>query len=77
MHSCYNWKDVAGRLEFSVEDINNIEYRSYRDHRFSPMEDVLSRWEQRDPQCSLERLVSILREIQRLDVVCELGYPVD
>lgn len=41
------------------------------------MEDVLSRWEQRDPQCSLERLVSILREIQRLDVVCELGYPVD
>ena len=41
------------------------------------MEDVLSRWEQRDPQCSLERLVSILREIQRLDVVRELGYPVD
>ena len=41
------------------------------------MEDVLSRWEQRDPQCSLERLVSILRQIQRLDVVGELGYPVD
>ena len=77
MHSCYNWKDVAGRLEFSVEDINNIEYWSYRHHGFSPMEDVLSRWEQRDPQCSLERLVSILRQIQRLDVVCELGYPVD
>ena len=77
MHSCYNWKDVAGRLEFSVEDINNIEYWSSCHHRFSPMEDVLSRWEQRDPQCSLERLVSILREIQRLDVVCELGYPVD
>ena len=77
MHSCYNWKDVAGRLEFSVEDINNIEYWSSHHHGFSPMEDVLSRWEQRDPQCSLERLVSILREIQRLDVVCELGYPVD
>ena len=41
------------------------------------MEDVLSRWEQRDPQSSLERLVSILRQIQRLDVVGEVGYPVD
>ena len=77
MHSCYNWKDVAGQLEFSVEDINDIEDLAYRRHGFSPMENVLLRWEQRDPQCSLERLVSILRGIQRLDVVCELGYPVD
>ena len=75
VHSCYNWKDVAGRLEFSVEDINGIENLQHCWYGFSPMENVLLRWEQRDPQCSLERLVSILREGQRLDVVCELGYP--
>ena len=41
------------------------------------MDHVLSVWEQRDPECSLERFVSILQEIERLDVVMDLGFPVD
>lgn len=78
INSSYNWKDVAGQLNlFSVDEIKTIEDKVYRCFKFSPMDHVLTTWEQRDPGCSLERLVSILRDIQRLDVVCDLGYPVD
>ena len=78
INSSYNWKDVAGQLNlFSVDEIKTIEDKVYRCFKFSPMDHVLTTWEQRDPGCSLERLVSILRDIKRLDVVCDLGYPVD
>ena len=72
-----NWRDVAGQLEFTLEEIKSIEDKAHRCHTFSPMEHVLSTWEQRDPLCSLDRLVSILRDIKQFDAVSDLGFPVD
>ena len=74
LYSQHNWRDVAGLLGFSVSEIHQLEDKSLRSVFFSPMDNVLSIWEQRDPECSLERLVSILHQIQRFDVVEELGF---
>ena len=77
-YSRYNWRDVAGQLGFFPADkIKSIEDKVHRCLKFAPMDHVLSVWEQRDPECSLERFVSILQEIERLDVVMDLGFPVD
>lgn len=75
--SSQNWRDVAGQLGFSFEEIKGIEDRALRCVTFSPMEEVLTTWEQRDPESSLERLINVLREVQRLDVISDLGFPVD
>lgn len=77
MYSGNNWRDVAGKLGFDTQEIKIIDDKARRCPNFSPMENVLITWEQRDPGCSLDRLVNILREIQRLDVVSDLGFPVD
>lgn len=79
MYSKYNWRDVAGhaQLGFQLDEIKSIEDKAQRCPNFSPMEHILTTWEQRDPGCSLDRLVSILRDIQRLDVVNDLGFSVD
>ena len=77
-YSRYNWRDVAGQLGvFPADEIKSIEDKVHRCLKFSPMDHVLSVWEQRDPECSLERFVSILQEIERFDVVMDLGFPVD
>ena len=75
--SCYNWRDVAGQLQFSLDEIKTVEGMTHRCLNFSPMDYVLTAWEQRDPGCSLDTLVNILRDIKRLDVVSDLGFPVD
>jgi len=77
LYSRNNWQDVAAQLEFSADEIKTIEDKSHRCLKFSPMDYVLTTWEQKDPGCSLERLVSILQQLQRLDVVCDLGFSVD
>ena len=71
-----NWRDVAGKLRFSWEEIKGIEDKAHRCPTFSPMEDVLTTWEQRDPESSLERLIRVLRDIERFDVISDLGFPV-
>ncbi|KAL9957120.1 hypothetical protein ACROYT_G038722 [Oculina patagonica] len=77
MYSGNNWRDVAGKLGFDVQEIKSLDDKAQKCPNFSPMEHVLTKWEQRDPGCSLDRLVSILRDIERLDVVSDLGFPVD
>ena len=77
MYSRNNWRDVAGHLDFHMEEIKSLDDKAQRCPNFSPMEHVLSTWEQRDPGCSLDKLVSILRDIQRPDIVSDLGFSVD
>lgn len=77
IYSGNNWRDVADRLGFNTQEIKSIDDKAQRCPNFSPMESVLTTWEQRDSGCSLDRLVNILQDIQRLDVVSDLGFPVD
>lgn len=77
MYTQNNWKDVAGHLGFHVEEINSLDDKAQKCPNFSPMERVLTTWEQRDPECSLDRLVGILQDIQRPDIVSDLGFSVD
>jgi hypothetical protein len=65
---------VAGSLGFTRPEIMELDDKYHRSVNFSPTDAVLQVWEQRDPNCSLERLVNILREIGRLDLVQDLGY---
>ena len=76
-YSLNNWRDVAGHLGFRVDEIKSFDDKAQKCANFSPMEQVLTIWEQRDTGCSLDRLVGILREIQRLDIVSDLGFSVD
>lgn len=76
LYSRHNWRDVAGKLGiFSADDIKTIENKAHRSLNFSPMEYVLSVWTQRDPSCSIDKLVNILKDIQRHDIVMDLGFP--
>ena len=76
LYSSHNWRDVAGKLGiFSADDIKTIENKAHRSLDFSPMDYVLSVWTQRDPSWSIDKLVSILKEIQRPDIVMDLGFP--
>lgn len=76
LYSSHNWRDVAGKLGiFSADDIKTIENKAHRRLDFSPMDYVLSVWTQRDPSCSIDKLVNILRDIQRPDIVMDLGFP--
>lgn len=78
IYASHNWRDVAGHLGvFPADEIKFIENKAHRSVNFSPMDYVLSVWEQRDPSCCIERLVSILKEIQRHDIVMDLGFPED
>lgn len=76
LYSSHTWRDVAGKLGiFSADDIKTIENKAHRSLDFSPMEYVLSVWTQRDPSCSIDKLVNILKDIQRHDIVMDLGFP--
>ncbi|XP_029179863.2 uncharacterized protein LOC114947369 [Acropora millepora] len=76
LYSRHTWRDVAGKLGiFSADDIKTIENKAHRSLNFSPMEYVLSVWTQRDPSCSIDKLVNILKDIQRHDIVMDLGFP--
>ena len=67
-----DWRLVASRLEFTNDEILRLEDKSYKSHTFSPMKYVLNTWEQRDPSCSVDRLVEILHEVERTDIVQDL-----
>lgn len=60
---------------FSADDIKTIENKAHRSLTFSPTDHILSVWTQADPLCSMDKLVNILKEIQRPDIVMDLGFP--
>lgn len=72
----HDWRQVAGSLGFTHVEILELQDKSVRSVQFSPTDEVLKIWEQRDPNCKLEKLVNILREIGRLDIVQDLGYSI-
>lgn len=77
IHSqCHDWRQVAGSLGFTHAEILELQDKACRSVTFSPTDAVLSIWEQREPNCNIDKLVNILRELGRLDVVQDLGYSI-
>lgn len=68
----HDWRLVASKLEFTNDEILQLEDKSHKCHTFSPMKYVLNTWEQRDPSCSVTRLFEILHEVERTDIAQDL-----
>ncbi|XP_031567281.1 uncharacterized protein LOC116302193 isoform X2 [Actinia tenebrosa] len=75
--SSQDWRHMANALGFTREEIDLLVSKYHRNVHFSPTDEILQSWEQRDPNCSLQRLVNILRELERLDIVQDLGYCIE
>ena len=67
---------MAGSLGFTYQEIIELQDKACKSGTFSPTDAVLTIWEQREPNCTVDKLVNILREIGRLDVVQDLGYSI-
>ncbi|XP_048576261.1 uncharacterized protein LOC116618546 isoform X2 [Nematostella vectensis] len=71
-----DWRQLAGALNFTINEITEIQDRAHRCCDFSPTDVVLHRWEERGRDFGMDRLVCILRDMGRLDVVQDLGYSI-
>lgn len=71
-----DWTGLAGEVGLTIEEVFKIQSKAYCFHNYSPTNEVLNIWSQKeDRTCGVDKFSSIMKELQRFDVLSVLDDP--